>query len=93
MSEGLAHTTVLLDEAVEALRINTGGVYVDGTFGRGGHSKRILEQLGEDGKLIALDKDPAAVAVGREWQDGRFQIIHSGFIHLQQVIEDMGKKK
>ncbi|MDX8385689.1 MAG: 16S rRNA (cytosine(1402)-N(4))-methyltransferase RsmH [Gallionella sp.] len=93
MSEGLAHTTVLLDEAVEALEIKVDGVYVDGTFGRGGHSKKILAQLGADGKLIALDKDPAAIAVGRKWKDSRFQIVHSGFTDLQQVLEECGEKK
>mgnify|MGYP001614469784 CR=1 FL=1 len=65
MSEGLAHTTVLLYEAVEALAIEADGIYVDGTFGRGGHSRLILEKLGERGRLIALDKDPVAVALGK----------------------------
>jgi 16S rRNA (cytosine1402-N4)-methyltransferase len=73
MSEGLAHTTVLLDEAVEALAIRRDGIYVDGTFGRGGHSARILERLGGNGRLISLDKDPAAVAVGEKWRDARFR--------------------
>jgi 16S rRNA (cytosine1402-N4)-methyltransferase len=71
MREGLAHTTVLLYEAVAALAIKPDGIYVDGTFGRGGHSAQILERLGANGKLIALDKDPAAVAAGKEWRDGR----------------------
>ena len=69
MSEGLAHTTVLLNEAVEALAIKPDGIYVDGTFGRGGHSKLILERLGGNGILIALDKDPAAISVGKQWRD------------------------
>lgn len=93
VSEDLAHTTVLLDEAVAALEINADGIYVDGTFGRGGHSAKILERLGANGKLIALDKDPAAVAVGREWKDSRFQIVHSGFTHLQQVLAERGEEK
>ncbi|MEK7843895.1 MAG: 16S rRNA (cytosine(1402)-N(4))-methyltransferase, partial [Pseudomonadota bacterium] len=59
------HTTVLLHEAVDALAVKPDGVYVDGTFGRGGHSRLILERLGESGRLIALDKDPAAVMVGQ----------------------------
>ena len=54
MSEGLAHTTVLLNEAVDALAIKPDGIYVDGTFGRGGHSAQILKQLSGKGKLIAL---------------------------------------
>jgi len=86
VSGGLAHTTVLLTEAVAALAIKPDGVYVDGTFGRGGHSRLILEQLGESGKLFALDKDPVAVEVGKAWQDGRFQIVHSGFAQLKEVL-------
>ena len=79
MSGGLSHATVLLHEAVEALQVKPDGIYVDGTFGRGGHSRLILEQLGAHGRLIALDKDPAAVAAARAIQDARFQIVHSGF--------------
>ena len=90
MSEGLTHVTVLLHEAVEALAIKPGGIYVDGTFGRGGHSARILEQLGGNGRLIALDKDPAAVAVGKAWHDARFQMVHSGFAQLAQVLREQG---
>jgi len=88
VSEGLAHTTVLLNEAVEALAIKPDGIYVDGTFGRGGHSARILEQLGGNGRLIALDKDPAAVAAGREWRDARFRIVHRGFAQLAEVLRE-----
>ncbi len=93
MSEGLSHTTVLLHEAVEALAIKPDGIYVDGTFGRGGHSSRILQQLGSAGRLIALDKDPAAVEVGKAWNDARFQMVHSGFAHLADVLRelDVGK--
>ena len=93
MSEGLAHTTVLLNEAVEALAIKPDGVYVDGTFGRGGHSARILERLGSGGRLIALDKDPAAVAAGRAWRDARFQMVHRGFAHLAEVLREQGVAK
>ena len=90
MSEGLAHTTVLLNEAVEALAIKPDGIYVDGTFGRGGHSARILEQLGSNGRLIALDKDPAAVAAGDKWSDARFCVVHRGFAHLAEVLREQG---
>lgn len=90
MSMGLAHTTVLLQEAVEALRIKPEGVYVDGTFGRGGHSRLILQQLGPQGRLIALDKDPAAVAVAHEIDDPRFRIVHSGFVRLAEVLRELG---
>ncbi|MGC2166347.1 MAG: 16S rRNA (cytosine(1402)-N(4))-methyltransferase RsmH, partial [Gallionella sp.] len=90
MSEGLAHITVLLNEAAAALGIKTDGVYVDGTFGRGGHSKLILSCIGERGKLIALDKDPVAVAVGRQWRDGRFSMVHRGFSELSAVLAERG---
>ncbi len=90
MSEGLAHTTVLLNEAVEALAIKPDGIYEDGTFGRGGHSAKILERLGSQGKLIALDKDPAAVAAGKEWRDTRFCMVHRGFEQMAGVLREQG---
>lgn len=90
MSEVFAHATVLLSEAVDALQVKPDGVYVDGTFGRGGHSRLILEKLGKHGKLIALDKDPAAVAAGKTIGDTRFQIVHSGFEHLGAVLRERG---
>ena len=93
MCEELIHTTVLLDEAVAALAIKPDGVYVDGTFGRGGHSAKILQQLGANGRLIALDKDPAAVTVGQQWRDMRFQIVHSGFMNLDSVLSELGVAK
>ena len=93
MSEDLIHTTVLLHEAVEALAIKPDGVYVDGTFGRGGHSAKILQQLGANGRLIALDKDPAAIAVGQRWRDARFQIVHSGFMRLDSVLRELDVAK
>ncbi|MFZ5523621.1 MAG: 16S rRNA (cytosine(1402)-N(4))-methyltransferase RsmH [Pseudomonadota bacterium] len=90
MNEGLAHTTVLLNEAVEALAIKPDGSYVDGTFGRGGHSKLILERLGGNGKLIALDKDQAAISAGKQWRDSRFRIVHSSFAQLEEVLSKQG---
>ncbi len=93
MSEGLAHTTVLLHEAVEALVIKLDGIYVDATFGRGGHSRLILEKLDAHGRLIALDKDPAAVAAAQAISDPRFQIAHSGFAHLAEVLRKLSVKK
>ena len=89
MREGLAHTTVLLNEAVEALAIKPDGIYVDGTFGRGGHSAMILERLGSNGKLIALDKDPAAVAVGGEWRDARFRMVHRSYAQMAEVLREL----
>ena len=90
MSEGLAHATVLLHEAVDALQVKPEGIYVDGTFGRGGHSRLILQRLGAQGRLIALDRDPAAVAAAREITDVRFRIVHSGFAQLGQVLRALG---
>ena len=90
MSGGSAHTTVLLNEAVAALAIKPEGIYVDGTFGRGGHSKLILERLGGNGILIALDKDPAAISVGKQWRDRRFRIVHSSFVQLAEVLSKQG---
>ena len=64
MMENYKHTTVLLDEAVNGLNIRPDGIYIDGTFGRGGHSRLILSQLGVEGRLLAIDRDPQAIAVG-----------------------------
>ena len=93
MSEMFAHATVLLNEAVEALQVKPDGVYVDGTFGRGGHSRLILEKLGEHGKLIALDKDPMAITAGQAIRDARFQMVHSGFEHLGDVLRKLGVER
>ncbi|MFA6921425.1 MAG: 16S rRNA (cytosine(1402)-N(4))-methyltransferase RsmH [Gallionella sp.] len=90
MSEEFTHETVLLREAVEALDIKADGVYVDCTFGRGGHSALILQKLGVHGRLIALDKDLTAVAHGRQLDDARFQIVHSGFTRLAEVLGELG---
>jgi 16S rRNA (cytosine1402-N4)-methyltransferase len=89
----LAHATVLLNEAVEALQIKPNGIYVDGTFGRGGHSRLILKKLGKEGRLIALDKDPMAIKSAEVIEDGRFQIVHSGFEHLTQILGELGVGK
>ena len=89
MSEGLSHATVLLQEAVEALEIKSDGIYVDGTFGRGGHSRLILQQLGSHGRLIALDKDPLAIAAAQQITDVRFQIVHSAFADLDAVLQEL----
>ncbi len=90
MSEGLSHATVLLHEAVDALQVKPEGVYVDGTFGRGGHSRLILEKLGAHGRLIALDKDPLAIRAAQAVADARFQIVHSGFEHMREVLRELG---
>ena len=76
------HTTVLLREAVEALAVRPDGTYVDATFGRGGHSRAILEQLGPQGRLVVFDKDPEAIAQAQAMQDPRVIIRHEGFAAL-----------
>lgn len=84
------HVPVLLEEAVTALNIRADGIYVDATFGRGGHSRAILAQLGERGRLLALDRDPAAVSVGETWDDPRFAIFHAAFSRLAEVACEQG---
>ena len=90
MSAANAHVTVLLQEAVEALEIRADAVYVDGTFGRGGHSRAVLERLGPRGRLIAFDRDPAAIAVGQALGDERLTLVHSPFSALDEALEDLG---
>lgn len=83
------HDTVLLHEAVAGLHIHPQGRYVDGTFGRGGHSALILSQLDADGRLLAFDKDPEAIAVAHQrfGQDPRFSIVQGSFAHLREAVE------
>ncbi|THF61904.1 16S rRNA (cytosine(1402)-N(4))-methyltransferase RsmH [Pseudothauera nasutitermitis] len=90
MSAAVQHVSVLLDEALDALAIKPDGVYVDGTFGRGGHSRALLARLGGNGRLIALDRDPQAVAAGQGWTDGRFELIHAPFSALDEVLGERG---
>ena len=80
---------MLLGEVLEGLAVMSNGRYVDGTYGRGGHSAAILERLGPKGKLLALDKDPVAVRDGQErleQADRRFEIQHGGFEELRQRV-------
>lgn len=88
-----SHITVLLEEAVQALAIKADGVYVDGTFGRGGHSRKILEQLGEKGRLIAFDRDLKAIESSKEITDSRFSMVHSHFAGIQAELSEMGISK
>lgn len=85
-----AHVPVLLDEALDALRIDPNGIYVDATFGRGGHSRAILQRLGPHGRLLALDRDPTAVAAAADIADPRFSIVHAPFSHLGRVLDELG---
>ena len=87
-----AHIPVMLEEAIRALDIRRDGIYIDGTFGRGGHSERILDSLGEGGRLLAFDKDEEAVLVARErfGSDRRFSIVHGSFAELSSVVAEQG---
>lgn len=86
------HTPVLLREVLAALDIRAGGRYVDATLGRGGHSAAILERVGPQGAVIAFDRDPAAIAAGRERfaNDGRMTLVSSAFSRLGTVMAQMG---
>lgn len=86
------HIPVLLQEAVDALITEENGIYVDATFGRGSHSRAILERLGPSAQLIAFDKDPEAIAYAHQHfaDDARFTIVHSSFARLQQTLEAKG---
>lgn len=85
-----AHVPVLAQEAVAALAIRPDGVYVDATFGRGGHSRLILDQLGEQGRLVALDRDPDAIRAGEALKDRRLTLVRSAFSRLGRVLEEVG---
>ena len=88
----LRHITVLLDEAVEGLAVRAGGCYLDGTFGRGGHSRLILQKLGPDGRLLGFDKDPLAIATGEALaaEDGRFVVVQRSFAELGEEVAVRG---
>jgi 16S rRNA (cytosine1402-N4)-methyltransferase len=90
MGNALQHQTVLLDEAVNALVTRTDGIYVDGTFGRGGHSRAVLAKLGATGRLIAFDKDPQAIETAHAIADTRFEIVHDSFAALSSAIASRG---
>ena len=82
------HVAVLVDEVLEALAPSAGGFYVDATFGRGGHTARLLQAVGREGSVLALDRDPQAVAAGRRRFEGelRLEIVHAAFADLRQVV-------
>jgi len=88
MDGSVSHITVLLQEAVAALNIKPEGVYIDGTFGRGGHSRLILSKLGAAGRLIAMDRDLAAVASAQKIDDERFSIAHHHFSEMAEVLKE-----
>ena len=90
MSGEFSHVTVLLDEAVDALAIRPDGIYVDATFGRGGHSRRILAALGGAGRLIAFDRDPRAIEAGRALNDSRLTLVHEPFSAFAGELDALG---
>lgn len=92
MAGDISHRPVLLDEVLAALAIRPGGIYVDGTFGRGGHARAILEQLDDSGRLLAFDKDPQAVAAAKQQfgDDHRFAIERGSFAMLGQRVQERG---
>lgn len=87
-----SHQTVLLEEAVVSVLGDKGGVYIDATFGRGGHTRRLLAELNEHARVLAFDKDPQAIAVGEalEKEDSRFRIVHASFAELARVLDEAG---
>ena len=91
MSTGELHKPVLLDEAIEGLIRQTDGVYIDGTFGRGGHSGSILQVLSPQGRLLAIDKDMDAVNSPQAQallKDERFELAHSSFAQMEQLAQE-----
>ena len=89
MSRG-SHVPVLLEAAVDGMKVRADGVYVDCTFGRGGHSREILRRLGGRGRLIALDRDPQAIAARGGIEDGRLELVHSSFSGLAEALHARG---
>ena len=88
----LKHVSVLLNEALEGLAVRPQGLYIDGTFGRGGHSRAILRQLSEGGRLLGFDKDPEAIRVGNQLaaEDGRFVVVQRSFAELAEEARARG---
>ncbi|MBB1333369.1 16S rRNA (cytosine(1402)-N(4))-methyltransferase RsmH [Pseudoalteromonas sp. SR44-5] len=88
MTAQFEHISVLMDETIEGLAIKPDGIYMDGTFGRGGHSGQILARLGEHGRLQAIDQDPQAIKSAEKFaDDSRFAIAHTRFSNLYEVAE------
>jgi 16S rRNA (cytosine1402-N4)-methyltransferase len=91
------HTTVLLHEAIDALVTLPDGIYVDGTFGRGGHTRELLSRLGPGARVIGIDRDPVAVAAAKDGPDAvrdpRFEIVHASFAQLPAALAERGIRK
>jgi len=90
MTEPFQHISVLLHESIDGLAIKSDGIYIDGTFGRGGHSRTILSKLGEGGRLYSIDRDPTAITEAKKIKDPRFTIIHGPFSKMADYAEEFG---
>ncbi len=95
MESDLEHQPVLLEEAINALNIKADGIYVDATFGRGGHSKSILDRLSDNGRLLAFDQDPQAIAYGRRRfsNDKRIELVQCNFRQVANMVAERGLDK
>ncbi|MFN3713927.1 MAG: 16S rRNA (cytosine(1402)-N(4))-methyltransferase RsmH [Alcanivoracaceae bacterium] len=93
-AEPFAHQSVMLDEVMEMLPTRADGLYVDATFGRGGHSRALLDRLGPGARLVGIDQDPEAVAIGQQLEraDARFRIVAGRFDCLDQVVAEEGRQ-
>lgn len=89
----MTHVPVLAREAIDALAIKPDGVYVDGTFGRGGHSRLILKQLSPAGKLVAMDRDPAAIEAGGQIDDPRLSLVRAPFSRMDETLDRLATGK
>lgn len=87
-----AHIPVLLEESMQALAVDANGIYLDGTFGRGGHARALLEQLGPKGRLLAVDRDPAAYHAGAALAaaDGRLELRQASYSALPELARERG---
>jgi 16S rRNA (cytosine1402-N4)-methyltransferase len=85
----MTHQPVLLNEVIEQLNIKPDGIYVDATFGRGGHAGAILQRLNVKGRLLVIDKDPLAIAAAEKLKDDRVQIRQGSFANLQEWVEQL----
>lgn len=91
MDSNFSHLSVLMQESIDGLAIKPNGIYIDATFGRGGHSRQILNALSDEGQLIAIDRDLYAIEAAKEFaDDARFSIHHRAFSELQNVAEELG---
>lgn len=93
MSEQFSHISVLLHESIDGLAIKPNGIYIDGTFGRGGHSRQILTRLGAEGRLISIDRDPQAIEEASKITDPRFQIVHGPFSGIESYVDALGLRE